>query len=323
MDVLYDTRTVDPLDRYEYARAGAGAELAPVSIRGLTPGDLLAMMSVARIGELTIEAVTWRSDTDLVAHRTDRLIRACDPECYRVYLSVNGGVRMEQAGSRVSFGARDIALYDVSRPWRTAHGTGPTPMRLVMLTFPRETVPIARETVAPLVGTVMPRGLPGRDLIARFLIGLARNGGGFQDSSLAGVVRECTIGLIRQRLGQPDGITAQTRRLLHMAFVRGVIRRQLNDPALDPAGIARAASISPRYLHKLFQDSGFTPMQLVKRLRLEECHRALGDPALAAAPVREIIASHGYLRPDQFARDFKQLFGVSATQIRAQARRLG
>jgi AraC-like DNA-binding protein len=324
MYVLYDTRTVHPLDRYEYARAGAAAELAPVAIRGRTPGDLLAVMSVAQIGDFTIEAVTWAADSEIVAHRTDRLIRVCDPECYRVFLSVNGGVGMEQAGSQVSFRARDIALYDLSRPWQATHTTGPVPMRLVMLTFPRALVPITRATVAPLVGTVMPKNLPGRSLIAQFLIELtdaASTADQADDSGLADVLRECTVGLIRQRLGQPNGITPQTRRLLHLACIRGIIRRHLGDPALGPDRIAEAASISPRYLHKLFQDTELTPMQLLKRLRLEECHRSLRDPALATTPVRDIIAAYGYRRPDQFARDFRQLFGVSATQVRRLAGR--
>jgi AraC-like DNA-binding protein len=38
-------------------------------------------------------------------------------------------------------------------------------------------------------------------------------------------------------------------------------------------------------------------------------------------PIKDVIAAHGYLRPDQFARDFKQLFGVSATQVRRLATR--
>jgi transcriptional regulator GlxA family with amidase domain len=61
-------------------------------------------------------------------------------------------------------------------------------------------------------------------------------------------------------------------------------------------------------------------MQLLKRLRLEACHRCLRDPARAGTPVREIIAAHGYLRADRFARDFKQLFGVSATEVRRLSR---
>lgn len=75
MYTLYDTRRVHPLDRYEYARAGAAAELAPVAICGRAPGDLLAVMSVAEVGEFVVEAVTWGADSEIVAHRTDRLIR--------------------------------------------------------------------------------------------------------------------------------------------------------------------------------------------------------------------------------------------------------
>ena len=118
MRVLYDTRTVHPLDRYDHYRAGAGAELAPVAVHGRSPDHLLATMTVTQIGDFDIEAVTWAADSEVVARRTERLIRACDPECYRIFLSVNDGVRMEQAGNPVCFRARDIALYDLSRPGR-------------------------------------------------------------------------------------------------------------------------------------------------------------------------------------------------------------
>src|SRR5215470_6902294 len=108
MDTLYDTRTVHPLDRYEYYRAGVASELAPVSVHGRSPGQLLAVMSVAVVGDFTVEVATWAADAEVAARRTERLIRACDPECYRIYLSVTPGVRMEQADRRLEFRARDI-----------------------------------------------------------------------------------------------------------------------------------------------------------------------------------------------------------------------
>src|SRR5438874_2647377 len=108
MHILYDTRTVRPFDRYEYYRAGAAAEVAPVSVHGRSPGRMLSVMSVAQIGDFEIEAVTWAADREVVARRTEHLIHACDPECYRIFLSVTPGVRMEQAGHRVDFGIRDI-----------------------------------------------------------------------------------------------------------------------------------------------------------------------------------------------------------------------
>src|SRR5262249_11573079 len=178
---------------------------------------------------------------------------------------------------------------------------------------------IAGATVRPLMGTLMPRNLPGRSLIAQFLIGLTDTVELTSDPDLADVLYDCTVGLIRQRLGQPNGITPRTRRLLHIARIHDIIRRQLHNPTLDPDRIAEAANISLRYLHQLFQGAELTPMQLLKRLRLEECHRSLQDPALAMTPIKDVIAAHGYARSDQFARDFKQLFGVSATQVRRLA----
>jgi AraC-like DNA-binding protein len=317
--VLYDTRTVRPLDRYDHYRSGASIEVAPVAVHGRTPGRLLAVMSVAQIGDFEIEKLTWSADSEVVTRRTERLIRACDPECYRILLSVSGEVRIEQAGNQVNCRARDIALFDLSRPCQGTHETGSGLMQVVMLTFPRALVPIASDTVRPLMGTLIPRGLPGRSLVAQFLIGLTDTAELTDNPGLADVLYECTVGLIRQRLGQPNGITPRTRRLLHLARIRDIIRRQLDDPRLDPDRIAEAANISPRYLHQIFQGVELTPMQLLKQLRLEKCHRSLQDPALAMTPIKDIIAAHGYVRCDQFARDFKQLFGVSATQVRKLA----
>jgi AraC-like DNA-binding protein len=314
MDLLYDTRTVHPLDRYDHYRAGAGIELAPVAVQGRAPTRLLAVMSAAQIGDFEIEALTWSADSEIVARRTEHLIRACDPECYRIFLNVSGEVR-----NQVEFRARDIVLYDLSRPWRATHSAGPGLMRVVMLTFPRALVPITSARIQPLIGTLIPKSMPGRSLLAQFLIGLTDTAELTADPYLAQVLYECTVGLLRQRLDQPNGITPRTRQLLHRAHIRNIIRRHLDNPLLDPTGIAEAANISPRYPHQLFQGAEFTPMQLLKQLRLQECHRRLQDPALARTPIKDVIAAHGYLRPDQFARDFKQHFGVSATQLRRLA----
>jgi AraC-like DNA-binding protein len=318
MYTLYDTRTAHPLDRYEHYRAGAAAELAPVSVHGRSPGHLLAVMAVAKIGDFEIDMLTWVADREVVTRRTEQLIRAGDPECYRIILGVTPGMRQEQAGHLVEFRARDVALYDLSRPEKTTHTTGPTPMRLVMLSFPRALVPIDYTTVRPLVGTVMPRSMPGRSLVAQFLGGLSESAGA-NDPGLAEVLLECAVGLIRQRLGEPSGVTPHTRRLLQEARINGIIRRNLGNPGLDPDGIARAAHISPRYLYTIFQDADLTPMQLLKRLRLEEARRKLQDSALAGMPVKDIASAVGYVRADQFARDFRQQFGFSASEARPLA----
>lgn len=175
MRMLYDTRTVHPLDRYECYRAGAAAELAPVSVHGRSPGQLLAVVSVVRISDFGIGVLTWAADGEVVVGHTGRLIRAGDPEAYRILVGTTHGLRVEQADHRLDLRARDIGLIE----------------------------PAAMD-----------------------------------DPGLAEVRRECVAGLIRQRLGEPPGIRPHMRRLLQQAWITGMIRRQLGNPALDPDGIA-------------------------------------------------------------------------------------
>ncbi len=318
MQMLYDTRSVHPLDRYDYYQAASATELAPVAVDGRAPGRLLAVMSTARIGDLELEHVTWSADAQLVTRRTQRLIQARDPECYRVFLSASGVMIGEQEGRPVPLRANDMALFDLSSPCDSTHGMEPTQMRAVMLSIPRSQVPVPHADVRPLTSTHVPRTLPGRSLIAQFLLGLdpalpAPN------PTLEDVLRESVTGLIRVWLGQPSWISPRTRQTLWIAHLSNLIRRRLGDPGLNVEQLAKAANLSPRSLHLLFRDSGLTPMRLVKQLRLSECHRSLLDPAMADTPIKNLIAARGYLRPDQFARDFRQQFGISASQVRASA----
>lgn len=313
MQVLYDTRSVHPLDRYDYYQAASGTELAPVAVDGRAPGRLLAVMSTARIGDLELEHVTWSADAQLVTRRTQRLIQARDPECYRVFLNAGGVMIGEQEGRPVPLRAGDMAVFDLSSPCDSTHGTEPTRMRAVMLSVPRSRVPVPRGAVRSLTSVLVPRALPGRSLIAQFLLGLDPALPA-PDPALEDVLCESVTGLIRAWLGLPSGISPRTRQTLWIAHLSNLIRRRLGDPGLNVEQLARAANLSPRALHLLFRDSGRTPMRLVKQLRLSECHRSLLDPATAGTPIKDLIAAHGYLRQDQFARDFRQQFGISASK---------
>jgi hypothetical protein len=55
MQMLYDTKSVHPLDRYDYYQAASATERAPGAVDGRAPGRLLAAMPTARIGDLELE----------------------------------------------------------------------------------------------------------------------------------------------------------------------------------------------------------------------------------------------------------------------------
>ena len=59
--------------------------------------------------------------------------------------------------------------------------------------------------------------------------------------------------------------------------------------------------------------------ELIARRRLAAIHRLLRDPA-ETGPITAIAERHGFAEPGQFNRRFKQVFGMTAGRVRAQAR---
>ncbi len=315
MYVRYDTETVHALDRYDHYREGAMLELAPFEVPGRAPDRMSATMSVTQIGDFTIELLAWKANSEVQVRRTIRQIRASDPECYQFTLSLDGGHREEQAGSQVIYSARDLAFYDLSLPQQSVHSMKPAGMRVLLCSIPKALVPISPDVVGPLAGRLLPKSLRGCSLITQFLVELASDVERLTDPALAEVLHDCMIGLIGERLDRPYGITVNSM-ALHVARIRNILRRHHGDMALDPSDIANLANISPRYLYKICRLAGGTPMQLLKQIRLDECRRSLEDPSQRERTINNILAAHGYRRQDQFTRDFKKQFGISAKRVR-------
>ena len=78
-------------------------------------------------------------------------------------------------------------------------------------------------------------------------------------------------------------------RMQHTA--RAYVERHLNNPALTPAGCARAIGVSLRALHMAFEPSGESFSQFLQRRRLERCHALLRNQAAASRPVADIAFS--------------------------------
>jgi AraC-like DNA-binding protein len=94
------------------------------------------------------------------------------------------------------------------------------------------------------------------------------------------------------------------------------IENNLKDPDLSPASIARAQSLSPRYMRLLFAKQNETVSQYILRRRLEECAKRLCDIGWRSQTVTEIAFACGFNNASHFARTFRQQFGMSAREYR-------
>jgi PAS domain S-box-containing protein len=92
--------------------------------------------------------------------------------------------------------------------------------------------------------------------------------------------------------------------------IRDVVRHieaNWNRPLSIPE-IAREHGVSPRSIHKHFAASGITPMNFIKRMRLERARAQLGSPTVKTS-VTGVAFACGFTNLGHFARDYRQAFG--------------
>ena len=90
------------------------------------------------------------------------------------------------------------------------------------------------------------------------------------------------------------------------------IEEHLAEP-LDVTTIAKAAAVSSSGLHARFKEvTAQSPMQYVKRLRLEHARRHIAS----GESVTNAAFRVGYASASQFSRDFRRQFGVPPSKVR-------
>ena len=109
-----------------------------------------------------------------------------------------------------------------------------------------------------------------------------------------------------------ESAAAGTRRVQIRAFIEANLR----DPRLTPRHIAASLGISPRYLRLLFSEEDETISRYVTRRRLEEATRELADSAWRGTTITDIAYHWGFSDSANFARVFRDRFGLSPRRYR-------
>ncbi len=99
--------------------------------------------------------------------------------------------------------------------------------------------------------------------------------------------------------------------------IKEYIEANLDNPQLDPPSLAYEFGISVRYLHLLFQEECLSVSRWIIGRRLERCRHELASPKLEKS-ITEIAYHWGFNDSAHFSRVFKQRFGVSPKEYRAQ-----
>ena len=123
--------------------------------------------------------------------------------------------------------------------------------------------------------------------------------------------------LIRaQAADRASGVDLATLRLLR---AEAFIAEHLCDAQLDVDAVARHLSVSPRHLNRLFEQHGCSVGHWIWRERLARAHRLLADPTNAAIPIGDVALQCAFSTPSHFARAFKERYGATPSEHRADA----
>ncbi|MEU0935199.1 MULTISPECIES: helix-turn-helix domain-containing protein [unclassified Embleya] len=258
----------------------------------------------------------------MTARRSAVQIRRYDPECYYLVLVRGGPIRLTQERRTACLEAGGMTLFSTSHPLDVDFVDVGRRSRLTLIRLPRASRPPAGRSADRLLGEPLStRAGPGR-LLASYLAQLPEAAHGSAPGDLArmaaiGVDLAATV--VASGLDTHDALPHATRRAALLARVHAFIDRHLADSELGPAAIAAHHHISVRSLHELFRDEPESVAASIRRRRLERCHANLADPALRHRTIGETAARWG-LRPGDFSRAFRSVYGVLPHEVRPHTR---
>jgi AraC-like DNA-binding protein len=224
---------------------------------------------------------------------------------------------------------RDLALRDGDAFFATRDASGfsitrPKPARFVACRVPRG-------AVAPLVGRLddTPLGLvPPHTEALSLLVVYARaiaDALPLATPELQRVAVTHMHDLIAVTIGATrDGRAIAEGRGIAAARLRAImndISANLGDGDLSVAEIARRHRVTPRYIHRLFENEGLTFSSFVLGQRLSRAHRILSDPRLADRNISSVAFDVGFGDLSYFDRAFRRRYAATPTEIKHLATR--
>jgi AraC-like DNA-binding protein len=317
--LLIDTAAVPPPERLDFWSESSRDAYHPVQIRSPEPDRFWARMWGYELGPITIFRIVAAANTMI---RTSRAIATGDPECLHLEVILRGQMNAAQEGRTGIARSGDVISYETSHP---AVFRADRPFESLVVRVPKSLLGPEAARISALTAIALPGSeqLPGAAaaFFQRLAAELAAETIGAEHVPAAvgrvvDVIRSLYCG--PRPVREPERLRSRAEILL---TIESFIERNLGDPALEPAVIARASYISPRYLHKLFEAEGTTVCRWIRATRLERCADDLRDPALAHQTMLAIATHWGLPGAQHFSRAFRGAYGCSPREYRRGAHR--
>lgn len=234
-----------------------------------------------------------------------------------IYIPTSGGIGISQAGRERLVRSGELSLVDTARPYDL---DVTDEFGFTWVHVPKDRLPCRFARLETLAGLTLESRNPYARLAIEFIRSIAciadqlegENARRIADHALDLVALAVAHGTDE---APPDG---RQRRVAILHYAKTFIERNLPDADLSLDVVAAAIKVSPRYLSGLFSESEIPYRTWLRERRLAQCARDLSSARLAHRSVTEIALSWGFVDPAHFSRCFKEHYGQSPTDYRAE-----
>ena len=310
MATVLSTRDINSRERLGYWRETARAADVELSAKP----NFLATLCNRTLDNLTVTELNC--DPCRIERTACNIARAgCD---HFVLCLQQAGRGVTSQGDRTAVNENGgFVLLDTRHPYElNFEGSA----KSVTLIIPRQSLEERLGGVATLAGRSLAADRPLTGIASLFLSMLPARIDGL-DQRTASRLAEQALDLVALALSLEEGKTATlfSQRAVALYRLKATIETRLCDPALKPAELAAAASISVRYANDLLSREGFSLERYVLHRRLERCRRALEDSAQSNRMIGEIAFAWGFSNLSHFVRRFRATYGMTPGDYRKQA----
>jgi AraC-like DNA-binding protein len=232
---------------------------------------------------------------------------------------LGGGFEAMQFGRTERMEAGDAVVVTAGA---TGYVRAPAAGRTITLCVPRQ--PIAR-MVGDLESTLCRRIPAGNAALALLTgyVGILENAAALAAPDVQRQAVTHVHDLIALALGATreaaDVAKARGVRAARLRAIKADIAAHLSCDDLAVATVAARHRLPVRYVQRLFESEGVTFTDFVLDQRLACAHRLLADPRFAGLKIGMVAAEAGFSDLSYFNRAFRRRFGVTPTDVRAQA----
>jgi len=306
--LLFDTATIRPADRYDWwateMEEKIGIATAPVASGAF--GGRLRIRAHASLTHLAFEA------DNVVATRHAPQIRRLEWGQYFVYREFGTGGYFEIGARRFVTAPGDLLIYDADGAFRAQAKQA---YRHHLWVLPKAVIDPHLPPLPRPLALHIPAKAGIADLAVAYIDTLS--------ATLAGL-SAAQATLIADHLGRLIAIACGCAAEGHQAAIEEAklaqaqryIATHLSHPGLDAHATAAAIGISTRRLQLLFQPTGETFGQYVRRRRLAEIKATLESPLAAHRSITDIALGWGFASLPTFYRAFAAEYGAAPGDIR-------